>query len=51
MFLKFILANPAVTCVIPGTSKAKHMLDNVKAGFGKLPDAKMEKRMIEWLGN
>ena len=37
LFLKFILANPAVTCVIPGTAKPKHMRDNVQAGFGALP--------------
>lgn len=36
-FLKFILAQPAVTCVIPGTSKAHHMLDNLQAAYGKLP--------------
>jgi diketogulonate reductase-like aldo/keto reductase len=36
-FLKFILAQPAVTCVIPGTSKAHHMLDNLHAAYGKLP--------------
>ena len=36
-FLKFILAQPAVTCVIPGTSKAHHMLDNIHAAYGKLP--------------
>ncbi|NNE29848.1 MAG: aldo/keto reductase, partial [Saprospiraceae bacterium] len=36
-FLKFILANEAVTCVIPGTSKAKHMADNAQAGIGALP--------------
>jgi diketogulonate reductase-like aldo/keto reductase len=36
-FLKFILAHPAVTCVIPGTSKAHHMLDNLQAAHGKLP--------------
>jgi aryl-alcohol dehydrogenase-like predicted oxidoreductase len=36
-FLKFILAQPAVTCVIPGTSKAHHLLDNLYAGHGKLP--------------
>lgn len=45
-FLKFILANQAVTCVIPGTSKAKHLLDNLAAGSGKLPDEKQLKQMI-----
>jgi len=45
-FLKFILANPAVTCVIPGTSKAKHMKDNAQAGFGRLPSPEHLKRMI-----
>jgi len=45
-FLKFILANPNVTCVIPGTSKKKHLLDNAGAGFGELPDAKRLKDMI-----
>lgn len=46
-FLKFILANPAVTCVIPGTSKAKHMLDNVQAGFGALPNKAHLEKMIK----
>jgi diketogulonate reductase-like aldo/keto reductase len=46
-FLKFILANPAVTCVIPGTSKSKHLADNLMAGEGKLPDQKHRKQMIE----
>lgn len=46
-FLKFILANSAVTCVIPGTSKAKHMLDNVKAGFGKLPTIEHQRQMVK----
>ncbi|MBT8219724.1 MAG: aldo/keto reductase [Bacteroidia bacterium] len=46
-FLKFVLAHPAVTCVIPGTSKPKHMRDNVQAGFGKLPTAEHQRRMIE----
>jgi aryl-alcohol dehydrogenase-like predicted oxidoreductase len=39
ILLKFCLAHPAVTCVIPGTSRAEHMADNVRAGFGALPDA------------
>jgi len=37
-FLKWIVSHPAVTCVIPGTSKPAHMRDNVGAGFGPLPD-------------
>ena len=46
-FLKFIAAHPDVTCVIPATSKLKHMVDNMGAGFGRLPDAAMRRRMIE----
>ena len=46
-FLKFILAVPAISCIIPGTSKPKHMLDNVQAGFGKLPSAEHQRKMIE----
>jgi diketogulonate reductase-like aldo/keto reductase len=48
-FLKFILSNNNVTAVIPGTSKPKHLLDNIQAGFGKLPDERMRQRMIEYL--
>ena len=36
-FLKFIVAHPAVTCVIPATSNPRHMRDNVGAGHGPLP--------------
>jgi aryl-alcohol dehydrogenase-like predicted oxidoreductase len=39
LFLKFILGHPAVHCPLPATSSAKHMADNVRAGFGRLPDA------------
>jgi aryl-alcohol dehydrogenase-like predicted oxidoreductase len=39
ILLKFCLGHPAVTCVIPGTSRPEHMADNVRAGFGALPDA------------
>lgn len=45
-FLKYILANPAVTCVIPGTSNPKHLADNLSAGTGKLPEPSHLKKMI-----
>jgi diketogulonate reductase-like aldo/keto reductase len=44
-FLKWILANPAVTCAIPGTSRPEHLADNLRAGLGRLPDAAMRDRM------
>ncbi len=46
-FLKYIIAHPAVTCVIPGTGKVRHMTDNLKAGAGRLPDERTRKRMVE----
>ena len=46
ILLKFVLANPAVTCVIPGTGKPEHMKDNVRAGLGIYPDAALLKRMV-----
>jgi diketogulonate reductase-like aldo/keto reductase len=44
-FLKYIVSHPAVTCVIPATSKPHHMVDNMGAGFGRLPDGEMRERM------
>ena len=38
-FPEILMADPAVTCVIPATGKPEHMADNLKAGFGRLPDA------------
>ena len=48
-FLKFIAGHPAVTCIIPATSKVKHMLDNMAGGKGRVPDAALRKRMITYL--
>jgi len=45
IFLKWILAHPAVTCVIPATSRPQHLADNMRAGAGALPDAAMRERM------
>jgi aryl-alcohol dehydrogenase-like predicted oxidoreductase len=49
VLLKFVLSHPAVTCVIPGTGRPEHMLDNIGAGFGRMPDAALRARMIESL--
>lgn len=48
-FLKYILAHKAVNCVIPGTSKPHHVVDNMKAGYGRLPDDKDRDKMLEYL--
>ena len=45
-FLKYLLGNEAVTAVIPGTSNAEHMADNLGAGRGRLPDAAQRQRMV-----
>jgi aryl-alcohol dehydrogenase-like predicted oxidoreductase len=48
-FLKYLLGHPAVTCVIPGTGKPRHMADNIQAGMGRLPTARQHKKMlVDW---
>jgi diketogulonate reductase-like aldo/keto reductase len=46
-FVKWIIANPAVTCVIPATDKPRHLEDNMEGGIGPLPDQKVRQRMVE----
>jgi aryl-alcohol dehydrogenase-like predicted oxidoreductase len=48
-FLKFVISHPAVTCAIPATSNASHLIDNMQAGFGLLPDASARERMARYL--
>ena len=45
-FLKFILAHPATTNIIPATSKVHHMEDNRKANFGRVPDEQQREEML-----
>lgn len=47
-FLKFLLGHGTVTAVIPGTTKAEHMADNLAAGRGRLPDAAQRRRMVRF---
>ncbi|MFQ5548239.1 MAG: aldo/keto reductase [Woeseia sp.] len=44
-FIKYAAAHPAITAVTPATSKPKHMLDNLGAAIGELPDNVMQRRM------
>ena len=48
VFLKFLLSHPAVTAVIPGTDKPEYMVDNLKAGQGRLPDTAMRQKIVEY---
>jgi diketogulonate reductase-like aldo/keto reductase len=48
-FLKFAISHPAVTCAIPATSKARHMEDNMGAGYGALPDAAAREQMVRFI--
>ena len=50
ILLKFVLAQPAVTLVIPGTGRPEYMADNVRAGVGPYPDAALRKRIVEAVG-
>jgi diketogulonate reductase-like aldo/keto reductase len=47
IMLKFVISHPAITCAIPATSKVAHLRDNMQAGFGRLPDAKLRARIAE----
>ena len=45
-FLKFAMAHPAVTCIIPATASMQHMTDNMQANFGPVPDAQQRAEML-----
>ena len=47
--LKFILSHPAVTCVLTETANPKHAVQNIEAGFGRLPDEKTRRRMVAFV--
>jgi diketogulonate reductase-like aldo/keto reductase len=49
LFLKYIISHPAVTCVIPGTSKPHHLIDNMKAGYGRLPNEDERQKLLTFI--
>lgn len=50
LFLKFILANPAITCAIPGTLNPRHVEDNLGAARGRLPGLREREQLVGLLG-
>jgi diketogulonate reductase-like aldo/keto reductase len=50
-FLKWIIAHPAVTCIIPATDNPGHLEDNLEGAVGRLPDGKMRQRMVELMSS
>jgi len=48
-FLKYLLGDPRVTAVIPGTGGSKHMIDNLGAMRGRLPDAAERAKMTSFI--
>lgn len=48
-FLKFIVSHPAVTCAIPATGDPAHLIDNVQAGSGRLPNAATREKMAAYV--
>ena len=47
--LKFIVSHPAVTCAIPATRRVDHVLENMGAAVGRLPDETMRRQMIAYV--
>ena len=48
LFLKFVLAHPAVTAVIPGTDRPEFALDNLNAARGRIPDGRMREEILKY---
>lgn len=48
-FLKWVIAHPAITCAIPATTNPQHMVENMGAARGDLPDAAMRRRMLDYV--
>lgn len=48
-FLKYVISHPAVTCAIPATADPTHLEDNMRAGYGALPDSAQRARMLRYI--
>jgi diketogulonate reductase-like aldo/keto reductase len=50
LLLKFVISHPAITCVIPATSKVEHLRDNMGAGLGRMPDERIRAMIAASVG-
>jgi len=48
-FLKYIITRPEITCAIPATTRIEHMLENMEAMGGMLPDAQTRRKMADYV--
>jgi aryl-alcohol dehydrogenase-like predicted oxidoreductase len=49
VFIKFVVSHPAITTVTPATSQARHMIDNIGGGIGRIPNAAMRKTITDFV--
>lgn len=48
-FLKFVISHPAVCSAIPATSNPEHMVENMRARLGPMPDARLREKMADFV--
>jgi diketogulonate reductase-like aldo/keto reductase len=48
-FLKWVISNPVVTIALPATTNPDHLVENMAAMRGPLPDTAMRKRMVAYM--
>lgn len=48
-FLKYLMAEPGMTNLIPATSDPEHLADNMNAGLGGLPGESTRSRMVRFI--
>lgn len=46
-FLKYVISHPALTCAIPATTNPDHVVENMGALRGSLPDNSIRARMVK----
>lgn len=49
LLLKWVLSNPTITAVTPATSQARHMIDNIAGGIGRLPSPAQRNELAKFV--